>query len=260
MFSYYIQGETSRNCAGFPTNVKPTSFNITNATKHLELFNVKHFIARWETTRNAMHEHKDWRFVGREQQWELFELMSHEGNHIFIPPYMPVAVQTDTKTMDWKAAGMEWIYNIESFDQHFVIVPNGESVPDDMQSVSASEYLAIMRAKDPGLIAALQTAKLPAGDIDIVEDSDYAIEFSTSRPGIPHIIKTTWYPNWKSTSGERIHMITPCFMMITPNSNSVRIVYGRTGADITGIVMTLAGLTFLLALSARSLLNTRRTS
>jgi hypothetical protein len=94
MFSYYIQGETSRNCAGFPTIVKPTTFNITNATKHLELFNVKHFIARWDTTRNAMHEHEDWKFIAREDQWELFELTSHDGSYVFVPPYKPFAVET----------------------------------------------------------------------------------------------------------------------------------------------------------------------
>ncbi len=260
MFSYYIQGETSRNSAGFPTNVKPTSFNITNATKHLELFNVKHFIARWDTTKNAMHEHKDWRFVEREQQWELFELMSHDGSQIFVPPYMPIAVQTRKGVMDWKTAGMEWIYNIASFSNHFVIVPEQDSLPKDMQFISASDYLVLMRAKDPVLISELQPKKLPTSDISIVEHSDYAIEFSTSQPGIPHIIKSTWYPNWKSTGGERIYMVTPCFMMIIPSSSKVRIVYGRTGSDIAGIILTLIGLTFLLALSARSLLNRRGTS
>jgi hypothetical protein len=260
MFSYYIQGETSQTSAGFPTNVMPTSFNITNATKHLELFNVKHFIARWETTRKAMHEHKDWRFVGREQEWELFELMSHDGTPVFVPPYMPIALHTRAGVMDWKTAGLEWIYNIASFSNHFVIVPELDSLPKGMQSISAKDYLAMMKAKDPGLISELQPKKLPTADISIVEHSDSAIEFSTSQPGIPHIIKSTWYPNWKSTGGERIYMVTPCFMMITPSSSKVRIVYGRTGSDIAGIILTLAGLTFLLALSARSLLNGRRTS
>ena len=41
MFSYYIQSETSDHYAGLPTIVKPAMFNFTNATKHLELFNVK---------------------------------------------------------------------------------------------------------------------------------------------------------------------------------------------------------------------------
>ncbi len=260
MFSYYIQGETSENCAGFPTNVKPTTFNITNATKHLELFNVKHFIARWENTRQALSDHRDWRFVAREKQWELFELMSHDATPVFVPRNMPLAVELHKGVMDWKTAGLEWIYNIESVDQHFVIVPHGAQPPRGLDAISASRYLSIMKARDHELIDALRAPPLPAAEIEMIQHNDYAIEFKTSAPGVPHIIKTTWYPNWVSESGEDIYMTTPCFMMVIPGSEHVRIRYARTRADITGILISIIGLILLLALFSRRLLNTRLTS
>ena len=260
MFSYYIQSETSENCAGFPTNLKPTTFNITNATRHLELFNVKHFIARWETTRQAMRDHKDWRFVGREDEWELFELMSHDGSCVFVPDYMPLAVETKLGLMDWKSAGLEWIYNIASIDHHFVILPEGAPVPGGIAAISAESYISTMRSRDRGMITALPAGPLPKAAIEVVEQSDYAIEFKTSSPGIPHIIKMTWYPNWKAETGEQVHMITPCFMMVIPKNTTVRLVYGRTGADIAGLSVSSAGLILLLALPLKSALNRRRTS
>lgn len=260
MFSYYIQGETSRNCAGFPSNVKPTSFNITNATKHLELFNVKHFIARWDTTRNAMHEHKDWRYIGREDQWELFELMSHDGSYVVTPDYMPIAIEMQPEVMDWKTAGLEWIYNISSINNHFIILPHGTHAPEGMTTIDARRYLDIMAQKDIGPINALAPSKLPDAQIVVLQYTDSIIEFTTTKPGIPHIIKTTWYPNWKAENGEQIFMITPCFMMIVPTNSHVRICYGRTASDTAGLSLSAAGLILLLAISSRSLLNKRTSS
>ena len=260
MFSYYIQGETSRNCAGFPSNVKPTSFNITNATKHLELFNVKHFIARWETTRHAMHEHKDWRFVGQEDAWELFELMSHDGSYVFTPAFMPVAIEMDPEVMDWKTAGLEWIYNIASVDNHFVILPHGTDTPHGMTTIDASSYLSTMKDRTYASISALEPKALPEAKIVVRRYTDSAIEFTTTEPGIPHIIKTTWYPNWKSENGETIFMVTPCFMMIIPEDTNVSIRYGRTSSDTAGLALSTVSLILLLAISSRSLLNKRRTS
>lgn len=259
MFSYYIQSETSRNCAGFPSNVEPTVFNFTNATKHLELFNVKHFIARWETTRQALADHRDWRFIGREQQWELFELMSHDGSPVFVPRFMPMTVEMHEDIIDWKAAGLAWIYNIASIDQHFVILPPGSGPPEGFEAVSPSRYLSVMEARDPGLIDSLRSKALPTPRIDLIEATDYVIEFKTSKPGIPHIVKSTWYPNWLAKTGEEVYMVTPCFMMVIPNGEHVRLQYSRTATDMAGISISAAGLILLLALSSRRLLNRRST-
>lgn len=258
MFSYYIQGETSRNSAGFPSIVKPASFNITNATLHLNLFNVKHFIARWDTTRKALHSHPDWKPLAKEKEWELFELTSHDGSYVFVPEYRPFAVETHPDVMDWKNAGMEWIYNISSISNYFIILGKNEQAPENVTTISASRYLGIMKAKERGMIESLGSVRLPEATVTTEKLDDYSIKFTTSHPGVPHIIKMTWYPNWKSKHGEPIYMITPSFMMIIPDHNDVELYYGSTVSDVFGRVMTLLGLILLLALSFVRSLNRRK--
>lgn len=253
MFSYYIQSETSRNCAGFPTNVIPSSFNITNATIHLELFNVKHFIARWEPVRQAMHDHPSWRYLDGVSNWELFELVSNSGSYIFVPERRPSAVVADGKTLGWKAAGMEWIYSIASASNFYAVVQPEEPLPAGLRVIQAEEYLHELNGSVPP--PPNPADPLPSARISQESVTDREIRFRTSRPGLPHIIKCTWYPNWKSAGKEHVYMVTPCFMMIIPQSEDVLLYYGRTRADITGMAVASAAAVLLLALASASMLN-----
>jgi hypothetical protein len=122
LFSYYVQGETSRSSAGLPAIVQPATFDITNATKHLELFNVKHFLARWGTTQHALAGSDQWRLAGATGGWELYELLSHNGRYVVIPEKDPVAVRIGTGKKAWKHAALQWLYAIEAVNQPYVLL------------------------------------------------------------------------------------------------------------------------------------------
>jgi ADP-heptose:LPS heptosyltransferase len=125
-YSYYVQGEVSTNCAGFPTLVKPTTFQPTNATQHLALFNVKHCIARWAPLKKALHHSPDWKFIAEEKGWELFELLTHSGNLVYIPNHYPVAVRTERR----KEFSLEWLYAMDAIQQPFVFTdPDDPMIP-----------------------------------------------------------------------------------------------------------------------------------
>ncbi|MFH1347328.1 MAG: hypothetical protein ABIH22_01430 [Candidatus Margulisiibacteriota bacterium] len=138
MFSYYIQGETSHSCAGFPTVVNPTSFNLENGTKHLKLANVKHFIAYWDTTRQALLKHPEWKLLKSAGQYQLFELTSNKGNYVYIPKNKPLAV----KTKHWKESAMEWIYSIKALDIPFILLHDNKEAPTTV--LSEEEYLSFL--------------------------------------------------------------------------------------------------------------------
>jgi ADP-heptose:LPS heptosyltransferase len=123
-YSYYVQGEVSKNCAGFPTLVKPTTFQPTNAALHLALFNVKHCIARWEPLQQALRHSPDWTFIADEKGWELFELQTHSGNLVFIPDYYPAAVRSDRR----KELSLEWLYAIDAIRQPFVFTDRDDPI------------------------------------------------------------------------------------------------------------------------------------
>lgn len=409
-YAYYVQGELSKNCAGFPTLVKPTTFNLTNATLHCKLFNVKHCIARWDTLKSALRSSSDWHYIDGSQGWELYELMNHDGRYVTLPECYPIPVRTDR----WKEYSLEWLYTTGAIRQPFVFIPNRAPRPADIHEPVWNEaqfrrYIAETRLSQgdimewlhlgpfpcppesstnplackpvdetradpaegdigngktwtllfdappidlyrvhhdtryiaysfvnvfspeeqdavihvshddagavfwngvlvsqagntglnnftsiritlragrnrllhkiyqeeggaffqvrittpdgtpiPGLVAT--TAKAPpalpdtlnkpvqfsSAAIQTEEVSDTHIRFRTDAIGQPHLIKVSYFPNWKVHGARQVYMVSPAFMLVYPDQTEVELFYGTTASDRLGYV--LAGLGGVIAL------------
>ncbi len=254
-YAYYIQGETSRACAGFPTLVRPTTFNFTNATRHLELFNVKHFIARWEETQRALAAAPEWRRLADGGGWELYELTSHEGRYVYVPDTPPAAVSTPT----WPADSLEWLYIIAAVQTPYALLRS--------PAESRAPFPAVLDAADfRSRLTALKGHPPPEPRTDwrrctapIVEESvsDTCIRFRTTAIGKPHIVKCTYHPNWRVRGAPAVYMVTPCFMLVYPTSPDVELRYGFQPADRLGHALTVLG---LLAAAGCAVAGRRRNS
>jgi hypothetical protein len=242
MFSYYVQSESSPSCAGYPPMVVPTTFNFTNATRHFELFNVKHFIARSELTRNALRRDPRWRFIQSEEEWELYELMSHDGRYVFVPRFQPRVVETRR----WKECSLEWLYTMAVVDQPFVFVPPGRETGGLPPGPRLSEtdfrhYLAGLRDNRQRTSNKEQPPAVTGGRIWDEVVTDGRIAFKTDAQGAPHIIKCTYFPNWKVRGAKQVFMVSPAFMLVFPDQEQVELVYGSTWSDGWGRGLTLLG-------------------
>jgi hypothetical protein len=227
MFSYYIQSETSDHCAGFPPIVKPTTFNFTNATKHLELFNVKHFIAVSAATKAALAASPQWRLLRESHGWQLYELLANDGSYVFVPKNQP----TVTVTNDWKQAGLDWIYDIEQLDHPRIILRPCENQPPETGAGQAI------------------TNTCRIWDEKVTDDR---ISFKTTGIGLPHIVKCTYYPNWKVRGADKVYMVTPCFMLVYPQQEKVELYYGLTISDHFGHLLTVIGVALTALVCVRS--------
>ncbi len=241
MFAYYIQSESSPTCAGYPPIVVPATFNFTNATRHLELFNVKHFIARSEQTRKALRGDSHWRFVKCEEDWELYELMSHDGRHVVLPKFQPVIVETTR----WKECSLDWLYTIAALDQPFLFVPPGGKLAGVPETARWSEpafraYLAGLRTEGSG-VAAPPGKAVVGGRIWDEEVSDNRIAFKTDAIGAPHIVKCSYFPNWTVRGAKSVFMVSPAFMLVFPEQEQVELIYGSTWSDLLGRGLTVFG-------------------
>jgi len=81
--------------------------------------------------------------------------------------------------------------------------------------------------------------------IRILEFDDEYLKFSTARPGIPHIVRITYHPGWRSLGGEAVHLVAPAFMLIVPESETVELVFAKTHGQTLGLYLSLAGLILL---------------
>ena len=239
MYAYTVQGETSRSCAGFPPIVTPQPFNFTNATRHLALFNVKHFIARSEMAKQALRQQPEWRLIGREQEWELYELTTHAGRLVSVPAKLPIVVETRR----WRENSLEWLATPGALDQ-YVIWSDGadrgsRALPDTLLRVNEQQFrdlLANWRREADPMLAPDRTA--PVREEVVRGDS---ILFRTSAIGEPHLIKMSWFPNWKVRGARAVHRVSPGFMLVIPEQERVELYYGAVWSDWLGYGLTALG-------------------
>ena len=67
------------------------------------------------------------------------------------------------------------------------------------------------------------------------------IEFYTTGIGQPHVIKVSYFPNWKVYGAEGPFLVSPSFMLVIPTQSNVTLVYGKTIENIVGNTLTATG-------------------
>lgn len=103
------------------------------------------------------------------------------------------------------------------------------------------------RAEVDGLAGAEHEALPPVTINDIATDED-SISFTVDRPGVPVLVKASYFPNWRASGADGPYRVAPNLMVVVPTSAKVRLEYGRTPIDWLGMGMTGAGLAGLVAL------------
>jgi hypothetical protein len=93
---------------------------------------------------------------------------------------------------------------------------------------------------------------LPAVEVtDVVSGVD-SVSFRVDRVGVPVLVRTSYFPNWKVEGADGPWRTTPNLMVVVPTSEDVRLTYGRTTVDVVSVLLTLVGLLALVSLARRS--------
>ena len=102
------------------------------------------------------------------------------------------------------------------------------------------------RLERPGELAATTSR---TGDV---------VSFRTDRVGEPHIVKVSWFPNWKVEGAQGPWLLSPGLMVVVPTQAEVRLSYGDTPVELAGKALTVAGVGALLAPTVLGRVRARR--
>ena len=120
-FAMAAQCDYSRSCAGFPRIVTPGRYNFDAATRHFELLNVKQIIAFHPRLQQDLAQDHRWRELLSVEGYKLFELTTHDGSYVTVPPHWPLHVRTE----QWLPLALDWFYQTANLDQPLVLDPAG---------------------------------------------------------------------------------------------------------------------------------------
>ncbi|HEV7536143.1 MAG TPA: hypothetical protein VGP90_10945, partial [Acidimicrobiia bacterium] len=90
---------------------------------------------------------------------------------------------------------------------------------------------------------------LPAVTVSNIHNGDDSVSFDVSQPGVPVLVKTSYFPNWQVTGAKGPWRASPNMMVVVPTGTHVSLHYGRTPVDWAGTLLTVFGLLGLAGLA-----------
>ncbi len=88
----------------------------------------------------------------------------------------------------------------------------------------------------------------PAASVSSVRMGTESVAFDVSRPGVPVVVKVSYFPNWHVTGALGPWRTSPNMMVVVPTSRHVVLRYGWSSAGRAGTVLSVLGLLGLVAL------------
>ncbi|HZD05304.1 MAG TPA: hypothetical protein VE173_10310, partial [Longimicrobiales bacterium] len=94
----------------------------------------------------------------------------------------------------------------------------------------------------PGFRTREQEACSTAGEpARILMMDEEHIRFRTEHPGVPHLIRVSYFPNWRAQGARGPYLASPWFMVVIPQDNVVDLRFRATSAEWIGWLLTVGG-------------------
>lgn len=228
-FIFYLQSELSLTpSCPFP-QYKCASLDPTRAVPHLELFNVKQFIAISPEVKAALAKNPAFQQQLVLEPYVVYSVLQGDGHYVVTPSYQPVVVTSK----EWKRIAYAWFQRPDWLEVPLLFLPSGSPGPGGT---------AAFRGLDEGP----EKVPLP-GRCRVAETvRDQEIRFETDCPGRPHLVKVSYHPKWRVEGAEAIYLSSPAFMLVYPTERQVRLVFDNRWPDVVGWAATAGGLLWIL--------------
>ncbi|HEX4979170.1 MAG TPA: 6-pyruvoyl-tetrahydropterin synthase-related protein [Acidimicrobiales bacterium] len=239
-YHFLNQSELSRTPSRAMRGLPYRDLNVAAGVRHLQLMGVRYFLALHPDTQAQASVNPDLTLLattsprtlvssGQSQQrfWQVYEV----DDAPLVEPLdnMPVVVDEGAAGQDgWLDVAVDWYQ-----DESRWAVPLAADGPGDWPTVA-----------DPAAALARPAPREPLRAVDVadVEVDNDSIRFTVDRPGVPVLVKTSYFPNWKADGADGPWRVTPNFMVVVPTEQSVELRYGWTAVDVVAWLLSLAGL------------------
>ena len=256
-YHFLMQSELSAQPSQPQRDLPYPGFDMAAGVRHLQLLGVKYYMAATEQAVTAASANADLTQVAVSGPWHVYQV----ADAPLVAPlaYEPVVAEgVGESQADWLPTASAWFLDPSRLD-----VPLAVDGPADWERVTArpvpTEDRKVVRyARDQlGLTGPIDQAPgaprtpLPANRVSDIAESTDGISFRVSRPGVPVLVKTSYFPNWKVDGARGPYRVTPNLMVVVPTTEQVTMRYGRTPVDLLGAALTVLGVAGVIWLARR---------
>jgi hypothetical protein len=195
------------------------TFDFDRGVEHLALYDVRYYVTYTEEAQQAADLRGDLHKVGSSPPFSIYELPPSSA--VDVAGYVPAVFEGAS----FDEAALDWYDRSGELDEWLV-----EDGPDDWPRVEED-------------LQGLGTRPVARGGVvsDVVVDN-HEISFSTTAVGVPHLVKVSYFPNWKAEGADGPYLAAPALMVVVPTEENVSLEFSSTWAEKVGMVLTIAGL------------------
>ena len=218
-FHFLIQSELSTAPSRAQRDLPYRSFDIDAGIDHLQQLGVKYYAASSQVATAKAQQHPALNEIANSGPWTIFKVKNSElvAQLDFEP-----AIFDHLKHSEWLNP------SVEVFQEGSQAVVRTLGGMNDWQHVDLEG--------EPEKIG------LPQVEVSGINVDTDRIEFKVDKTGVPVMVKTSYFPNWKAKGAEGPWRATPNLMVVVPTEKEVSLEYGRSPIEIVSILLTLAGL------------------
>ena len=230
-FHFVNQALLSKKPSNAIPGLKQPPMNINTGIQNLKMMNIGYMIASSPEVISELDKNSDAELMAKFDAFYFYKINT-SGRYIEVLKNIPVKVKTD----EWYDTVMPWFKKYDT-NKTYIIWDQGEKGLDEFKTVLP-----------PDVIRENDTAYSQKGEVISESVENERITFKTTALGIPHIIKISYFPNWKAEGADGPFAISPSFMMVIPRQEEVTLYYGSTTTDVVSRIITQCTWVFLLLL------------
>ncbi len=213
--------------------------DFDRGVEHMKLFDVAYYVAFTETATAKAEGHPSFLRLAESPPFTIYALPESSLVDVAVnrpwvfeePPArlfgtLGGIVRPSTEP-DFVEVALDWYDDLGMLDQWIVAggPPDWERITTEMEGTSVA---------------------LPAGGrVSDVLLEDHRISFRTTAIGLPHLVKVSYFPNWKAYGAAGPWRAAPAFMVVVPTEERVELRFEDTWVEDVGGVLTLGGLVIL---------------
>ena len=244
-YHFLNQSELSRAPSRAQRGLPYRDLDVRAGVAHLQLLGVKYYMVISPEAQAQARSNPDLDLVTtsgpwsvnypdgtKQRTWEIYEVA---GSSVVAPlEYEPVVVTDVPKGgRGWLDAAVDWYQDESRWDVHLAAAgPSGWA-----------------RVDGPG--EAPPRKRLDQVSVSDIRTGDDSISFDVSRPGVPVVVKASYFPNWQAEGAEGPYRVAPNLMVVVPTAKHVELRYGQTPVDGLAWLLTGLGLVSLVGLARR---------
>ena len=244
-FMAFLQTEFSRDVKT-PKPQILSKVNIEALPKHFNLYNLSQLVVATDTVKRALDRSESFHKEAEFGQLSIYRYKQNDGRYIDIPEFRPVLYKSER----WVDDFFSWYKDADRTD--VLLVPEKYVKDPKDREVFAGP------TDDLFELDVFRNNLLDRSEIRIDSHLEHLrIRFFTNKIGLPHLIKVSYFPNWKVEGANGVYPASPHLMMVIPRKNTVTLTYKRSIWEIIGFLITCSGVLILLGIFVVNRLNGR---